>query len=62
MVRKCRLHARSLPRCLAASGAVMLILIVVKGFGLARLRLVTTGVLVVLVLFLFGVGPLFRHT
>jgi 4-amino-4-deoxy-L-arabinose transferase-like glycosyltransferase len=44
---------------LAASGAVMLILIVVKGFGLARLRLVTTGVLVVLVLFLFGVGPFF---
>ena len=44
---------------LAASGAALLILIVVKGFGLARLRLVTTGVLVVLVFFLFGVGPFF---
>ena len=44
---------------LAASGAALLILIVVKGFGVARLRLVTTGVLVVLVLFLFGVGPFF---
>jgi 4-amino-4-deoxy-L-arabinose transferase-like glycosyltransferase len=44
---------------LAASGAVLLILIVVNGFGLARLRLVTTGVLVVLVFFLCGVGPFF---
>ncbi|MDR3750825.1 MAG: glycosyltransferase family 39 protein [Terracidiphilus sp.] len=44
---------------LAASGATLLILIVVNGFGVARLRLVTTGVLVVLLLFLYGVGPFF---
>jgi 4-amino-4-deoxy-L-arabinose transferase-like glycosyltransferase len=43
----------------AATGAALLILIVVKGFGVAKLRLVTTGVLVVLVLFLYGVGPFF---
>ena len=41
----------------ASSGAALLILVVVKGFGLARLRLATSGVLVVLVLFLCGVGP-----
>jgi hypothetical protein len=34
-------------------------LIVTKGFGVARLRLVTSAVLVVLVLFLYGVGPFF---
>jgi 4-amino-4-deoxy-L-arabinose transferase-like glycosyltransferase len=44
---------------LAASGATLLILIVVNAFGVARLRLVTTGVLVVLLLFLYGVGPFF---
>ncbi len=44
---------------LAACGAALLILIVVKGFGVARLRLVTTAVLTVLVLFLYGVGPFF---
>jgi 4-amino-4-deoxy-L-arabinose transferase-like glycosyltransferase len=44
---------------LASSGAALLILVVVKGFGVARLRLATTGVLVVLVLFLCGVGPFF---
>jgi hypothetical protein len=44
---------------LASFGATVLILIVVKGFGVAHLRLVTTGVLVVLVLFLYGVGPFF---
>jgi hypothetical protein len=44
---------------LASSGAALLILIVVKGFGVAQLRLVTTGVLMVLVLFLYGVGPFF---
>ena len=44
---------------LAALGAALLILIVVKGFGVARLRLVTTCVLAVLVLFLYGVGPFF---
>ena len=44
---------------LAALGASLLILIVVKGFGVARLRLVTCGVLMVLVLFLYGLGPFF---
>jgi 4-amino-4-deoxy-L-arabinose transferase-like glycosyltransferase len=44
---------------LTAAGATLLILIVVKGYGVARLRLVTTAVLVVLVLFLYGVGPFF---
>jgi len=44
---------------LAALGAALLILIVVNGFGVARLRLVTTAVLMVLVLFLYGVGPFF---
>lgn len=44
---------------LAAAGAALLIVIVVNGFGVARLRLVTSGVLVVLVLFLYGVGPFF---
>ena len=44
---------------LAAFGAALLILIVTKGFGVARLRLVTCSVLVVLVLFLYGVGPFF---
>jgi 4-amino-4-deoxy-L-arabinose transferase-like glycosyltransferase len=42
-----------------AMGAALLIVIVVNGFGVARLRLVTSGVLVVLVLFLYGVGPVF---
>jgi 4-amino-4-deoxy-L-arabinose transferase-like glycosyltransferase len=44
---------------LAAIGATLLIFIVVKAFGVARLRLVTSCVLVVLVLFLYGVGPIF---
>ena len=44
---------------LAAAGASLLILIVVNGFGVARLRFVTCCVLVVLVLFLYGVGPFF---
>jgi peptidoglycan/LPS O-acetylase OafA/YrhL len=44
---------------LAAIGAALLIVAVVKGYGVARLRLVTTGVLVVLVLFICGVGPFF---
>ena len=43
----------------AALGAALLILVVVKGFGVARLRLATTGVLIVLVFFLYGVGPFF---
>ena len=41
----------------AAAGAATLIVIVVKGFGVSRLRLVTSCVLVVLMLFLYGVGP-----
>jgi hypothetical protein len=36
-----------------------LILVVVNGWGVARLRLATTAVLVVLMLFLYGVGPFF---
>jgi hypothetical protein len=44
---------------LAAAGATLLILIVTKGFGVAKLRLVTCGVLVVLSIFLYGVGPFF---
>ena len=44
---------------ITAIGAALLIVIVVNGFGVARLRLVTSGVLVVLVLFLYGVGPVF---
>jgi 4-amino-4-deoxy-L-arabinose transferase-like glycosyltransferase len=44
---------------LAAAGAAMLILVVVKGFGVARLRLVTSAVLMVLVVFLYGIGPFF---
>ena len=59
-------HGHSMPPAralvaagLAAGGAVLLILIVVKGFGVARLRPATTAVLVVLMLFLYGVGPFF---
>ena len=44
---------------IAAAGASALILIVVKGFGVASLRLVTSCVLVVLMLLLYGVGPFF---
>jgi 4-amino-4-deoxy-L-arabinose transferase-like glycosyltransferase len=44
---------------LASIGAALLILVVVHGFGVARLRLATTGVLVVLVFFLYGFGPFF---
>jgi hypothetical protein len=44
---------------LAGLGAALLILIVVNGFGVARLRLATTAVLVVLLFFLCGVGPFF---
>jgi 4-amino-4-deoxy-L-arabinose transferase-like glycosyltransferase len=59
-------HGREMPpthaliaALLAASGAALLILIVTRGFGVARLRLVTCSVLVVLVFFLYGVGPFF---
>ena len=44
---------------LAAAGAALLILIVTRAYGVARLRLVTCCVLVVLVFFLYGVGPFF---
>jgi len=44
---------------LAAIGAGLLILVVTKGFGVARLRPATCWILVVLVLFLYGVGPFF---
>ena len=44
---------------LAAVGAGLLILIVNKGFGVAWLRPATCWILVVLVLFIYGVGPFF---
>jgi 4-amino-4-deoxy-L-arabinose transferase-like glycosyltransferase len=44
---------------LAGLGAILLILIVTKGFGLAKLRIATCSVLVLLLLFLYGVGPFF---
>ncbi len=44
---------------LAAFGAALLILVVTKGFGVAQLRPATCWILVVLVLFLYGVGPFF---
>ncbi|MGB6744837.1 MAG: glycosyltransferase family 39 protein, partial [Terracidiphilus sp.] len=44
---------------LAALGAALLVLIVTNGFGVARLRVATSCVLVVLMLFLYGVGPFF---
>ena len=43
----------------SAIGAGLLILIVTKAFGVARLRLVTCAIEVVLLLFLYGVGPFF---
>jgi 4-amino-4-deoxy-L-arabinose transferase-like glycosyltransferase len=43
----------------AAAGGALLILIVVKAYGVARLRLVTSCILIVLVLFLYGIGPFF---
>jgi hypothetical protein len=44
---------------LAAIGAALLILVVTKGFGAAWLRPATCWILVVLVLFIYGVGPFF---
>ena len=44
---------------LASLGAALLILVVVKGYGVARLRLATSCVLIVLVFYLYGVGPFF---
>jgi 4-amino-4-deoxy-L-arabinose transferase-like glycosyltransferase len=43
----------------AGTGATLLILVVTRGFGVTRLRLATSAVLVVLLLFLYGVGPVF---
>jgi hypothetical protein len=60
------LHGPNLPppqplliASLSGIGAALLIVIVVHGFGVARLRLATTSVLVVLVVFLYGWGPFF---
>ncbi len=52
------------PRALAAAsaaalGAILLILIVTHAFGVEKLRLVTCSVLVVLLFYLYGVGPFF---
>lgn len=44
---------------LAAIGSGVLIVLVVRGYGLPRLRLATTCVIVVLLVFLYGVGPIF---
>ncbi len=44
---------------LAATGAALLILVVTKGYGVARLRPATCSILVVLVVFVYGVGPTF---
>ena len=59
-------HGRQMPpvrgmvaALVASAGATLLILIVVRGYGVVRLRLATTSVMVVLLVFLFGVGPFF---
>jgi 4-amino-4-deoxy-L-arabinose transferase-like glycosyltransferase len=59
-------HGRRMPPAhalaaavLAAAGASLLILVVTKGFGVARLRTATCAVLVLLMIFLYGVGPFF---
>jgi 4-amino-4-deoxy-L-arabinose transferase-like glycosyltransferase len=52
------LHA-AVAAFLAAVGAALLVLIVTNGFGVARLRLATSCVLAVLMIFLYGVGPFF---
>jgi 4-amino-4-deoxy-L-arabinose transferase-like glycosyltransferase len=44
---------------LAAIGAALLILVVTRGFGVARLRSATCAITVLLLLFLYGVGPFF---
>ena len=43
----------------SGAGAALLILVVVTGWGVARLRLATSCVLMVLMFFLYGVGPFF---
>jgi len=52
------LHA-SLVAGISALSAAVLILLVVARWGIVRLRLATCSVLVVLLLFLYGVGPIF---
>ena len=59
-------HGRAMPphhaikaAALAALGAALLIVVVTRGYGVARLRPATCWILVVLVLFLYGVGPVF---
>jgi len=52
------LHA-VIASALAALGAGLLILFVAKGFGVARLRTATCGILVILILFIYGCGPFF---
>ncbi|SPE18149.1 Dolichyl-phosphate-mannose-protein mannosyltransferase family protein [Candidatus Sulfotelmatomonas gaucii] len=44
---------------MAGVGAALLILVVTRGFGVIRLRTATCGILVVLVLFIYGAGPAF---
>ena len=44
---------------LAAIGSGLLILVVTKGFGVARLRPATCWIVVILLLFLYGAGPFF---
>ena len=59
-------HGAAMPPAHALAAAAsgrdwggLLILIVTRGFGVARLRPATCWILVVLVLFLYGVGPVF---
>jgi len=44
---------------MAALGSTLLILIVTKRYGVEKLRLATCAVMVVLIVFLYGVGPVF---
>jgi len=44
---------------LSGAGAALLILVVTHGFGIARLRAATCCIVAVLMLFLYGVGPIF---
>lgn len=44
---------------LAAFGSTLLILVVTRRYGVERLRLATCAVLMVLIVFIYGVGPVF---
>jgi 4-amino-4-deoxy-L-arabinose transferase-like glycosyltransferase len=44
---------------LAGCGAALLILIVTRAYGVARLRIATCTVLAILIVFLYGIGPFF---